>query len=166
MLAVVFCPPGKWTSMPASLLATALVADSSVNIWVYASCGYHSAFIARVRECFTLSSCVSLPQKEGTVGWTLVSATSVIQVSDMSSRRRGSVFWGSLETVGSASSSCKHNYSLTGCWRDHALPPPPPPPTYFSWDDLACNWTCLPVSASCHPSFDLEIGLQSASPTL
>ena len=79
MLAEAVCPPGKWTSIPAPPLVTAFVADPSVNTWIHASCGYLSAAIARVRDCFTVSSCVSPPEREGTVVWTLVSVRSVDQ---------------------------------------------------------------------------------------
>ena len=39
--------------------------------------------IARVRECFTLSSCVSQPEREWPVVWTLMLVMSVIQGSFM-----------------------------------------------------------------------------------
>ena len=92
MLAEAFCPPGKWTSIPAPPLVTAFVADPSVNTWIHAS----SAIIARVRDCFTVSSCVSPPEREGTVVWTLMSVMSVTKGSDMSGGKKGSVLWGSL----------------------------------------------------------------------
>ena len=93
MLAVDFCPPRKWTSISAPPLATALVVDPSVNTWILASCGYLSAVIARVRDCFTVSSRVSLPQREGTVLWTLMSVMSVTQGSDMSGGKKGGALW-------------------------------------------------------------------------
>ena len=96
MLAETFCPPGKWTSIPAPPLVTAFVADPSVNTCIHASCGYLSAIIARVRGCFTVSSCVSLEEREGTVVWTLMSVMSVTQGSDVSGGKKGSVLWGSL----------------------------------------------------------------------
>ena len=83
MLAVVFCPPGKWTSYPVPPLVIALVAEPSVNAWIHASFGCLSAVIDRVRNCFTVSPCVSPPEREGTVAWTLTSAMSVTQGSDM-----------------------------------------------------------------------------------
>ena len=95
MLAEAFCPPGKWTSIPAPPLVTAFVPEPSVNTWNHASCGYLSAVIARVRDCFTVSSCVS-PEREGTVVWTLMSVMSVTQRSDVSGGKKGSVLWGSL----------------------------------------------------------------------
>ena len=94
MLAETFCPPGKWTSIPAPPLVTAFVADPSVNAWIHASCGYLSAIIVRVRNCFTVSSCVSPSEREGTVVWTLISVMSVTQGSDMSGGKKGNVFWG------------------------------------------------------------------------
>ena len=42
MLAETFCPPGKWTSIPAPPSVTASVADPSMNTWIHASCGYIS----------------------------------------------------------------------------------------------------------------------------
>ena len=98
-LAVVFCPPGKWTSTPAPpppppQLVAAFVADPSVDTWIHASCGYLSAVIARVRDCFTVSPCVSPPEREGTVVWTLMSVTSVTQGSDVSGWKKESVLWG------------------------------------------------------------------------
>ena len=97
MLSVAFCPPGKWTSTPAPALVTALVNDPSVNTWIHASCGYLSAVIARVRDCFIVSSCVSPPEREGTVVWTLMSVNvSVTYGSDMSGGKKGSELWGSL----------------------------------------------------------------------
>ena len=94
VVAVAFCSPGKWTSIPAHPLVIALVADPSVNTWIHASCGYLSAIIAR--DYFTVSSCVSPPEREGTVVWILMSVMSVTQGSDMSGRKKGSVLWGSL----------------------------------------------------------------------
>ena len=95
-LAETFCPPGKWTSIPAPPLVTAFVADPSVNTLIHASCGYLSAFIARVRDCSTVSSCVSPLEREGTVVWTLMSVMSNTQGSGMSGGKKGSVLWGSL----------------------------------------------------------------------
>ena len=83
MLAETFCPPGKRTSIPVPPLVTAFVADPSVNTWIHASCGYLSAIVARVRDCFTVSSCVSPPEREGAVVWTLMSVMSITQVSDI-----------------------------------------------------------------------------------
>ena len=96
MLAETFCPPGKWNSIPAPPLVTAFVADPSVNTWIHAFCGYLLAIIARLRDCFTVSSCVSPPEREGTVVWTLMSVISVTQGSGMSGGKKGSVLWGSL----------------------------------------------------------------------
>ena len=86
-LGVAFCPPGKWTSVS----TPPLVADPSVNACIHVSCGYLSAVIVRVRECFTavivrvrecftVSSCVSPPEREGTVVWTLMSVMSITHV--------------------------------------------------------------------------------------
>ena len=83
------CPPGKWTNIPAPPLVTSFIADPSVNTWIHAYCGYLSAIIARVRDCFTVSSCVSPPEREGTVVWTLMSVMSVTQGSDMSDGKKG-----------------------------------------------------------------------------
>ena len=58
--------------------------------------GYLSTIIAKVRDCFTVSYCVSLEEREGTVVWTLMSVMSVTQGSDMSGGKKGSVLWGSL----------------------------------------------------------------------
>ena len=38
--AVALCPPGKWTSIPAPPLVTALAADPSLKTWIHASSGY------------------------------------------------------------------------------------------------------------------------------
>ena len=78
-----FCPPGKWTSISAPPLVTALVADPSVNTWIHTSCGYLSAIIVRVRACFNVPSRVSPPEREGTVVPTLMSVMSITQGSDM-----------------------------------------------------------------------------------
>ena len=96
MLAEAFCPPGKWTSTPAPPLVTAFVADPSVNTWIQAAFGYLSAIIAGVRDCFAASFCVSPPESEGTVVWTLMSIMSVTQGSVISGGKKGSVLWGSL----------------------------------------------------------------------
>ena len=85
---MVFCPPGKWTIISAPPLAAALVADPYVNTWIHASCRYLSEVIAKVRDCFTVSSCVSPPEREGTVVWALMSVMSVTQGSDMSGGKR------------------------------------------------------------------------------
>ena len=96
MLAEAFCLPGKWISIPAPPLVTAFVADPLVNTWIYAACGYLSAITARVRNFFIVSSCVSPPEREGTVVSTLMSVMSITQGSDMSGGKKGSVLWGSL----------------------------------------------------------------------
>ena len=49
-----------------------------------------------MRDCFTVSSCVSPSEREGTVVWTLMSVMSDTQGSDMSGGKKGSVLWGSL----------------------------------------------------------------------
>ena len=77
-------------------LATALVTDPSMNTCIHASCGYLSAVIAKVRDCFTVSSCVSTPKREGIVVWTLMSVLSVTQCSDLTDGKKWSVLWDNL----------------------------------------------------------------------
>ena len=79
MLVEAFCPSGKWTLRwsPHSLLAHRWIHGS-----MHASCGYLSVVIARVRDCFSVSSCVSPPEREGTTVWTLMSVMSVTHGSE------------------------------------------------------------------------------------